>query len=247
MRPVEQVASDQRQREMLPGNVPKARGRPPRSEGEIVRTKTWAEVVVWQSRLSLRKLDELCQTSGSGQWAKYYQGATSPTHGRLAQVERLFPGSRRLYDSPIWKFLDIETLGHHNPRELFAWLQKPHFDRYHRSEPVNGLFWRVEANIDRELRLILDAVLTYQAPFDVIGALLALTHESVVAQSQSDFVACVVAWNDISRRFEWDMKMSEGLWATVPEQHVRAFGDALLDFVDEDHPYFFDDTLIDPR
>lgn len=41
--------------------------------------------------------------------------------------------------------------------------------------------------------------------------------------------------------------MSEGLWATVPEQHVRDFGDALLDFVDEEHPFFYDNTLIDPR
>lgn len=232
---------------MTLGNAPKARGRPPRPEGEIVRTKTWAEVVVWQSRLSLRKLDELCQIAGSGQWAKYCQGATSPTHGRLAQVERLFPGSRRVYDSPIWKFLDIETLGHHNPRELFAWLQRPHFDRYHRGQSANGLFWRAETHIDGDLRLVLDAVLTYQAPFDVIAALLALTHEAVVAQNESDFVACVVAWNRISRRFEQDIKMSEGLWATVPEQHVRDFGDALLDFVDEEHPFFYDNTLIDPR
>lgn len=184
---------------------------------------------------------------GSGQWAKYCQGATSPTHARLAQVERLFPGSRRVYDSPIWKFLDIEALGQRNPRELFAWLQEPYFAQYFRDEPPGGLFWRVKKDIAKELQLVLHAAATYRAPFDVIGALLALTHESVIAQNESDFLACVVAWNRIGRRFDRNGKMSEGQWSTVPEEYVRAFGDALLDFVDEDHPFFDDETLVDTR
>lgn len=210
-----------------------SRGRPARSPFESARAKSWARAVVQISGFSLRALDRHCGASGSGQWSKYVAGRVSPTTEKLASVEVLVPGSSRLYLSPLWELLDPKSLGRFGPRQLYDWLDEPLRSAFCLRLSDVPLFWRPPENIEAELRSVMTLAFTYRQPFDVLGALLGSAHEAVATQNRKRLAYTSVALWILSTRLYDDERMMQGLWATLPERHIRSFARHTLGLVGE--------------
>ena len=210
-----------------------ARGRPARSPFESARAKSWARAVVQMSGLSLRALDRHCQAAGSGQWSKYVAGRVSPTTEKLDIVEALVPGSSRCYLSPLWELLDPKALGLFGPRKIYEWLDEPVRSKFCLPLSDIPLFWRVPEHIGAELSSVMTLAFTYRQPFDVLAALLGSTHEAITTQNRERLAYTSVALWILSNRLYDDERMMEGLWAALPERHIRAFARNTLGLVGE--------------
>lgn len=204
-----------------------ARGRPNRPEVEISRTQSWASIVVRQTGLTLRELDRRCGAPGSGQWSKYLRGHSSPTAEKLAQIERIAPGTSRYYDSPFWDFLDPGSLGERNPRKLYEWLDESLGTIFLLAEPADVLFWRVPYQVHNNIKLIFSSTSAFTKPFDTVAALVALTHESVITQNFEGFAQCAITWRRLCTQIDNDPKLSEGLWSAMPEDLIFKFADRI--------------------
>lgn len=196
---------------------------------EISRTQCWAAIVLRQTRLTLRELDRQCGAPGSGQWSKYQRGQTSPTPDKLAQVEKIAPGTSRYYHSPLWEFLEPSSLGNRNPRELYESLEEDLRNLFCLAVPPDVPFWRVPHETRDDVQLIFRSVSAYVKPFDTVAALVALTHESIITQNFEIFAHCAVAWQRLCTQIDNDPKLSEGLWSAMPEDLIVQFAKRVED------------------
>lgn len=95
------------------------------------------------------------------------------------------------------------------------------------------LFWRVPEHIGAELSSVMTLAFTYRQPFDVLAALLGSTHEAITTQNRERLAYTSVALWILSNRLYDDERMMEGLWAALPERHIRAFARNTLGLVGE--------------
>lgn len=211
-----------------------ARGRPGRSATEHARAKGWARAVVQLSGLSLRALDRHCQSPGSGQWSKYVAGHISPTSEKLALVDAVVPGSARYFLSPLWGLMEPASLGHFGPRDIYEWLDEPLRSTFCSPLGGNQLFWRNQRpNVKAEIESVMTLAFSYRQPFDVVAALIGCVHEAITSQSLERLTYASSALWTLSGRLYDDEKMLQGLWAALPERHIRAFARETVHLVEQ--------------
>jgi len=210
-------------------------GRPARSVVDRHRARTWAAAVIETSGLKPRALDELCETPRSGQWFKYEKGLSSPGPERVRQFESLYPGTAWYFDSPLWRFIAPEDFGALNPRALFEALPKSLQSRFVLPASQSKLFWRRRTQLPNDLRWLLEGARIRKRPFDVIAGLVALTHETVLAQDRDGLAECIDALGTFCDFMTYELDASEGLAAALPESLLIDFGRHVFDLM-SGHP-----------
>ena len=205
------------------------RGRPARDAIETARTIAWFYAVAEASQLHLRGLDRQFGSGTTGAWTKYRYGQLSPSPERLAAVEEAYPGTRRYFDSPLWRLMRPGTLGQIAPRGAFEWLPLPMRARFVLPDShEETVFWRRQGALEQDIDFLLAEAEKPGQSIDAGTALLTLLHEAVLMQDKARFRTCFVAWlRYLERRKEHVIMLH------VPDRVFDAHWKYVLDHVAE--------------
>lgn len=189
------------------------------------RTIAWFYVVARASKLHLRELDRQFGTGTSGAWSKYRYGRLSPSSERINAVERVYPGTQRYFEAPLWRLIRPELLGGISPRRAFEWLLPPLRDRFMvRGAAEEDVFWRKPSDLGRDLSHLLAEAEKPGKSLDVATALAALFHEAVLMQDKMQFATCFNAWVLYS-----EARQEHEVMMYVPDRCFDTFLNYILD------------------
>lgn len=205
------------------------RGRPARDAIDAARTIAWFYAVAEVSQLHLRGLDRQFGSGTTGAWTKYRYGQLSPSPERLAVVEEAYPGTRRYFESPLWRLIRPGTLGQIAPRGAFEWLPLPMRARFVLpNSHEETVFWRRQGALEQDIDFLLAEAEKPGQSIDAGTASLALLHEAVLMQDKVRFRACFIAWlRYLERRREHLIMLH------VPGRIFDAHWKYVLDYVAE--------------
>lgn len=215
-------------------------GRPLRQNWEPIRSAAWATAVHnICGRINSSSLARELGLPLTWRLSHYMNGERPPDTSLLERVESVYPGTRRYFDSPLWKLTQFRNLGLLPIKELFFSLTPEcGSNLILHDSPNQALFWRNFSKIEDELDAIRNATSRADDKLTALLSIAVLIHESVMIQDKNRLVSCVEEWASLVGKLE--ISGAEFLGEKIL-QHLDRFGlnlfGALLDMFKDNYIY----------
>lgn len=193
----------------------KTRGRPRRDPVETLRTQVWYLKLVEISKLGPRGLERAFKGAPSSSLiSKYKAGTVSPGNSVVGQADKLFKGSGRSFNHPLWRLLGGDLLTLAEQKASFLALG-PNAKKYFvRSDETYNLFWRTPKISGQPY---IDAF-HLKCSEDALASFLLLLEESIIRQSLSDFDQGRQLWPQMKNQV-----IKKALFDVSPENQKTIF------------------------
>lgn len=179
-------------------------GRPLRENWELIRSVAWATAVYnICGRINSSSLARELDLPATWRLSRYMNGDRPPDASLLERVEGVYPGTRKYFDSPLWKLTQFRDCGLHPIKELFFSLPPECRGNLILHDLQNQpLFWRKFSKIEDELDEIRKVTFRASDSLDALLSIAVLIHESVVIQDKNRLASCVEEWASLVGRLE---------------------------------------------
>lgn len=151
-------------------------GRPVRENWEMIKIHAWA-TIVFSAENSPLKNDKVFKR-------KHLRLGKSrqPSEDLLKKIEVAMPGTRKYFDTVLWKLTHFENFGCYSPRDLFKEIEPTVLNLWVENNWELKYVWRKKIGFKKELDQIKSKLINKKYYLEGLVAVLILMHEAISNQ-----------------------------------------------------------------